>query len=160
MCPGKKSTGGKFMQVSITRKEYKTLLEILEISGWVLHSHKTEKDPRTQKFRDLEQKFFALAADMGYPDFFVYDEKLKSYSPTDIHEETIDVFDYIEEYDDDTFWDKLGEMLGFRDLIDQIGEDAVADMDPGERFMKIEEMSSRYFDEFFENGIKRLYVQK
>jgi MFS transporter, OFA family, oxalate/formate antiporter len=63
-----------FMQVSITKKEYKTLLEILEIAGWVLSAHKTEKDPRTQKFRDLEQKFFALAADMGYPDFFEYDE--------------------------------------------------------------------------------------
>jgi hypothetical protein len=59
---------------------------------------------------------------------------MKSYSPTDIHEETIDVFDYIEEYDDDTFWDKLGEMLGFRDLIDQIGEDACRGYGPRRTF--------------------------
>ena len=92
--------------------------------------------------------------------FFVYDEKMKSYFPTAIYEETIDVFDHIDEYDDDTFWDELSERLAYRDLIEQIGEDAAANMESGERVMKIEEIRSGYIDEFCEHGLERIYLRK
>lgn len=147
------------MNVPISKNEYKTLLEMLEIAGWVLSAHKTEDDPRTKKFRDMEQKFFALGEGMGVADFFEYDPDTKAYMPTVIYDETIDVFDYIDEYDDDTFWDELGDRLAYRDLVRQVGEDAFEKMDPSERFSKIEEIRSAYFEEFLENGLERIVMQ-
>lgn len=148
------------MNVEINKNEYKTLLEMLEVASWVLNAHKTEDDPKTKKFRDMEQKFFALGKDMGFPEFFEYDPDVKSYMPTVIYDETIDVFDYIDDYDDNTFWDEFGDRLAYRDLIGQIGEDAFEKMDPSERFSKIEEIRSVYFEEFLENGLERIVLKK
>jgi len=53
------------MKINITKKEYRTLLEMIEIANWVLFAHKIEKDPETDKFRELEQKLLSYAKDMG-----------------------------------------------------------------------------------------------
>lgn len=148
------------MNVSINKNEYKTLLEMLEIANWVINAHRTDDEPRTKKFRDMEQKFFALAKDMGFADFFEYDSEMKAYIPTIIYDETIDVFDYIDEYDDDTFWDELCDRLAYRDLVRQKGEEAVEKMEPPDRFADMEQIRSVYFDEFLENGLERIILQK
>ncbi len=54
------------MEINITKKEYETLLEMLEITDWILHAHKTDMPEETKPFRELEQKIFSLAKDFGY----------------------------------------------------------------------------------------------
>ena len=46
------------MKINITKKEYGTLLEMLEIASWVLFSHKIDEDPETKnltlRYEDLD----------------------------------------------------------------------------------------------------------
>ena len=73
---GPRCLQGVWMKVDISKKEYRALLDMLGIANWVLHAHRDVDAPRTAAYRELEQKFFKLAADFGLADLFEYDEEL------------------------------------------------------------------------------------
>jgi len=77
------------MKIDITKKEYRTLLEILEIVDWVLHAHHPEERSETRKYREIEQKIFSYAKDMGFENLVSYDSQLKRYFYTRKFEDTV-----------------------------------------------------------------------
>jgi len=66
---------------------------------------------------------------------------------------------YIDEYNNSTFWDELAERLAFRDLLKQEGEDKVREMSLTDRFQKVETIREKYFNEFHKNGINSISIQ-
>jgi hypothetical protein len=56
--------------------------------------------------------------------------------------------EFIEEYEEDTFWDELTNRLCMRDLIEKYGERALSEMDRHTRFEKEEELRVKYSAEF------------
>ena len=147
------------MNIKFSKPEYEALLEVIRMADWVIHAHRTEDDPRTKKYQELEQKILSKAAEMGFEKQIVYDKELKKYHPTAEYEEQCDAMKFIDEYDDDTFWDELTERLAFRDLLEQVGEEETKKMEPLERVEKIESLREPYLDEFDEHGITRLKIQ-
>lgn len=147
------------MKINITKKEYRTLLDVFEIADWVLHSYKTADDPETERYRVLEQKFLSLAKDMGFKHLVEYDAKTGQYFPTKRYEEESSVMKFIDEYDNETFWDELSERLAFRDLIMQEGEEKVRAMSLEERFQKVEALREKYLNEFQMNGLNRIKIE-
>ena len=99
------------MDMKLTKTEYRALLDVLVIADWVFHAHKTEEDPKTKKFRSLEQKIFSFAEDAGYEKLVKYDKKLKKHVPTEELEQNTIAEKFIDEYDNDTFWEGLAERL-------------------------------------------------
>ena len=51
------------MQIELTAKEFRNLLDMVYIGNWVLNS--TRGDDRFQVYDDLESKLFALARTQG-----------------------------------------------------------------------------------------------
>lgn len=147
------------MNVNMTKAEYEILLDVLHIADWVLHAHKIEEDPRTEKYRELGQKFFSLAQEMGCETLIRFDPKSEKYLPTAAYEDQAEVMEFIEEYDEDTFWDELGHRLAFRDLVREEGEENVDGMPWQERAERVESLCDDYMEEFSENGLDRVTIE-
>jgi hypothetical protein len=148
------------MKIEISKKEYRTLLDVFHIADWVLHAYKAEEGPETEEFRLLEQKILSLAGDMGFGHLVEYDAELKKYFPTREYEETSSVMDAIVDYDNECFWEELTERLATRDLIRQEGKDKVMTMDFEERLVKMETSRGKYEEEFERQGLNRLEIKE
>ena len=131
---------------------------MVEIASWVLYAHKTEEEPETVKYRDLEQKLLSYAKEIGLKHFVKYEKKLGKYFLTKEFEDKSAFMDYIDDYNNDTFWDELINHLSLRDLIRQEGEEKYRGMSLMERFLKEEPIREKYYNEFQMNGLNNIRI--
>jgi len=148
------------MKIDFTEQEYRLLMDLLEMSDWLLHAHFTEEREETEKYSALMQKIYACAEEMGCGNLVEYDDKLNSYFATSEYEESGEYMSFIEEFEEDAFWDGLSHKLAFRDLLDQEGEEAIENMDMVERAAKLLDLQSWYEEEFNENGLSNIRIVK
>lgn len=151
---------GVIVKINITKKEYRLLLDVFSIADWVMTSHKTEKDPRVEPYQKLEQKFLALAKDFGFKDLVEYDKKAEKYYPTARYEQMKTDRQFIDEFEEDVFWETLATRLAIRDLLMEKGADALSKMDFSDRFIEEETIADKYDQEFVENGVNNLVLSK
>jgi hypothetical protein len=104
-------------------------------------------------------QFYSYAEDMGYGNHVKYDTELKRFFPTKEFEETSKYRDFIDEFENDTFWDELLHRLVERDLIKQEGGvKNVMNIDIRERFEKEEPLEKKYATEFEVNGLDNIRI--
>ena len=99
------------MNIELTRKEFRRLLDMVYIGNWILNS--TRGNDRFQDYDDLESKLFSLCRTCGM-DRLVENcegEELPSreFSDGGIHEAIMD-------YEDTVFFEILAEELARRDM--------------------------------------------
>jgi len=143
------------MKIDITKKEYRQLLDMVEIAEWVLNAYGTGPSDETKEYSDIYQKILSLAKDMGYENLITYDKDLDGYFATAEYEES-EHMRYIEEFEDDVFWEALPHRLAVRDLVKQFGEQKYTEMEFEERVSKILDLEEIYNKELEENGIDNL----
>jgi hypothetical protein len=148
------------MKIEITKKEYRLLLDVFHIADWVLHSYKMEEGQETEEYRNLEQKFFSFAQEMGFANLVEYDPEMKQYFPTREYDETNVVMEAIVDYDNESFWEELMERLAMRDLILKEGKEKVLAMDDDKRLAKTEKLRDKYAAEFERHGISRVVIKE
>jgi len=147
------------MKIEITKEEYADLLELFHIANWVLVSHKTQVDPRAEKYDAIIQKFYGLAGEMGRGDLIEYDPASGKYRPTKAFEDTSRSPELIDEFIDHSFWDELIVRFAERDASRQIGGYAqLEQLDHQGRHTVLDPIEKRYADEFNERGIDRLEI--
>jgi hypothetical protein len=88
------------------------------------------------------------------------DSETGKYTVNAVYEEQSRMMEFIDEYNNDVFWDELAERLALRDLVRAEGEDRIQGMGLEERLEKIETLRGAYLDEFHANGITRLGLQE
>lgn len=147
------------MKIELNKKEYRQLLDLLEISTWVLFAYNTEKEiPADKKPYDaLEQKLLSCAKENGCEDLVEYVDNLKKYFVSRKVEEGA-ARRFIDAFENDTFWDELIHRLAMRDFAWAEG-DIIRNMSREERFRKISLRESLYSREFAKNGIENLMVK-
>ena len=147
------------MKINYTKKEYRLLLDMVEIAEWVLNAHKTASSDGIKKYSDLYQKILSYAKEMGFENLITCDENLGGYYTTFEYEES-EYMRYIEEFEDDVFWDALPHRLAERDLIKEVGEKKYEEMEFVERATKLVELESHYYKELEDNGIDNFRFEK
>jgi len=147
------------MKIDITEKEYGILLDILYISDWVLHSHKIGMPDETEGYRNLMQRLYSYAKDLGYENLIEYSAHHEEFVPTREYEEKNDSMELIEEFENDTFWNELIERLVRRDLIRQEGKDKLLNMGVKEILEKEEPFRKMYSAEFEKNGLEYINIR-
>lgn len=147
------------VKIELTKKEYDTLLEMLYIATWVISAHDTEQKPEKRKYDDVEQKIMAQAKDFGMDKEIIYDKKLGKYFTTRDFEEKCHK-KFIDEYEDESFWDELVNRLAERDLLDAHTEKQIIKMDVWDRIGKVDNLAEKYLEEFEENGVLNLRIGK
>ena len=148
------------MKVHFTKKEYRLLLDIFSIAEWVMNSHKVGDDPKSEPYKNIEQKILSYAKDFGFENLVMYDKVRNQYFPTREYEDLETDRPFIEEFEEEVFWEELCNRLAQRDLLQKKGIQKVKEMDPIERLTEEDEIAEKYNIEFIENGLKNLILSK
>jgi hypothetical protein len=150
--------GGRQVNLNLSTEELRDLIIMTYMAEWVMDAYKTEADPRTARFKELEQKLLKLALEAGLNDLVMYDEDLKMHFPTRLMEDGT-AREFIDEYNNETFWDELANRLATRDFVKRYGSPEAAWNLPVERrFIELGEIEARYVDEFVDHGLERIKI--
>ena len=131
------------MNIDLTEKEFRRLLDMVYIGNWILNS--TRGDDRFEDYDLLQEKLFALCQSNGMRSLVQtwhgHIFPSRAYEDGGIHEAIAD-------YEDAVFFNILAEELARRDL----GLEAT---DP-EDFTELSERMEEYLDEFDKNGLNTI----
>lgn len=135
------------MELKLTKKEYRRLLDMAYIGNWVLNS--ARGDDRFGDYDRVESLLFAQAAGQGMESLAeVYQGEVvpsKAFVEGGIHEAIID-------YENAVFFDILAEELSRRDM----EEEHLDPNDTNELLARMEE----YMAEFEVNGTDKLIIER
>lgn len=134
------------MEINLTTKEFRHLLDLVYIGNWVLNS--TRGDDRFAPYDDLESKLFGLCRDQGMKVLVEkwngIDVPSKAYCDGGIHEA-------IAFYEDNVFYEILAEELSRRDMeYPEINE---------ENYDEIVVRMNQYMREFQASGLDHLVLE-
>ena len=131
------------MNIELTKKEFRRLLDLVYIGNWVLNS--TRAEGRIQDYDDVMEKVFARCLKAGMPSLIEISDSgvipSKAFVGGGIHEAVMD-------YEDTVFFEILAEELARRDMKSEDIEDD-----------NISELTSRideYIAEFEQNGMDNI----
>jgi hypothetical protein len=145
------------MNIELSTKEYRDLLDILHIADVVLSGHRREKNIRSKLHHDLLQKLYALAHDGGLERWIGYNEHVNTYVPTAEFEENSIAHVAIDEFVDHLFWDQLIGRLATRDAaLVAGGVDRLNALSDSDRQVLEGPIRQRYVQEFSTNGVGSL----
>ncbi|MBO7252341.1 MAG: hypothetical protein J6V25_06925 [Oscillospiraceae bacterium] len=130
------------MQIELTSKEFRRLLDLVYIGNWVLNS--TRGEDRFADYDNLESKIFALSPALSEPwNGTVIPSR--AFAEGGIHEA-------IAYYEDNVFYEILAEELSRRDMnYPEINED---------NYDEIISRMNGYMSEFQVSGIDRLILEE
>ncbi|MDD6158080.1 MAG: hypothetical protein PUC52_01435 [bacterium] len=134
------------MNVELTEKEFRRLLDMVYIGNWVLNS--CRDDDRFEDYDLLEEKLFSLCPEHGMRTLV---QRWRGHSyPSRAFEEG-GIHEAIADYEDAVFYDILAEELARRDMDAEL----LPQSDTEELARRIDE----YYEEFEKNGIDNVKVE-
>ena len=130
------------MQIDLTPKEFRRLLDLVYIGNWVLNS--TRGEDRFADYDNLESKIFALSPVLS-EEWNGTVVPSRAYTEGGIHEA-------IAYYEDNVFYEILAEELSRRDMdYPEITED---------NYDEIVSRMDRYMSEFQLSGVQHLTLEE
>jgi hypothetical protein len=147
------------MKINFTKKEYRTLLDIIHIADWVMHAHDTEGRTDTQEYETLFQKLFSFAEEMGYDDLIEYAKEDDKYYPNFNFESESLAENYIQEFENNSFWEELTSRLARRDVLKAKNAESAAELSEEEWFQSVIEAEEKWIKEFDEFDLDRIAVK-
>ena len=133
------------MQIELTEKEFRRLLDLVYIGNWILNS--TRGEDRFEDYDLLQEKLFALSSGVGMPSLVQrwrgHIFPSKAYEEGGIHEAIAD-------YEDAVFFDILAEELARRDL-------GLEEQEP-EDYTALNARIDEYLDEFERSGLSSVHM--
>ncbi len=144
------------MELKFSKSELKALVDLALMSDWMMTAHEVEDDERKDDHLKLLQKIYGFAHKNGMTKEIELMEDIKEYCPNAEWEDSSTARQFIDEFEEKTFWDELVERLSERDLNRKLkGKKAESFQQHMEIF---EEFSSKYFAEFSQNELENLEV--
>ena len=147
------------MNVSLTEREYRLLLDLVLAADWVIHGHRTDEPAEAEPYRMVLQKLLSLAPEFGLGDLVEIDERHNQYRPTRKLEKETGAWALLDEYDDRVFWEELIVRLAERDVASMPGKADVASMSGEDYERLVAPLEEKYAGEFHANGIDRLTLR-
>jgi hypothetical protein len=137
--------------IHLSDEQYKTLLDLVFLGNWMINSFRAED--RVEEYEELEQLILSKASDFNQNDYVIREGEDEVYFSTRQLEEEVDEF--IEEYDNFTFWDELSSRLASRDMIRIIGPVKTLTDEHWSIKYRIE---NEYKEEFEKNELKNINI--
>jgi hypothetical protein len=140
----------KLSSIELTSEQYKVLLKLVALGGWMGQGGVMGSDDAIE---DIQQLVLSYSKDFGMQDKVTYDKEIESFSPVDeLNEEFANV---IKEYEEENFWDQLIFRLSNRDALRDMEEEGLSEEDAYARF---EEYVEAYEDEFQEHDMDNVGI--
>ena len=134
------------MQIDLSKKEFRRLLDMVYIGNWILNS--TRGDDRFADYDDLESKLFALCREQGM------DTLVERYEGTDVPSRAFSdggIHEAIMAYEDTMFFEILAQELALRDMD--------SDAPTPENVDELRERMDTYLGEFEQHGTDNITVE-
>lgn len=152
-----KATTTKTISVPFTKKQFFALMKAVYLGNWMANAVRTNDIVR--EYEEIEHYIFSLAPQFGYDKYMDHDvEDGDAYYPTGEFEETTDVGEQHDNYNDEIFWQELADCLAERDFHEIYSEEEIGDMSDEERFTKFYECVDAVNLELENHGIERLRI--
>ncbi len=133
------------MELKLTKKEFRRLLDMVYIGNWILNS--TRGDDRIKDYDRVESLLFLRAAQEGMPSLAeIYEGEIvpsRAFAEGGIHEA-------IMQYENDVFFDILAEDLARRDMDDPPIDES--------NYSELARRIDAYISEFEEHGTDNILV--
>jgi hypothetical protein len=135
------------MNIELTEKEFRRLLDIVYIGNWVLNS--TRGQDRIADYDDVESKIFGYCKDSGMSAIV----DVTGDGPVPSAEfENGGIHEAIADYEDTVFFEILAEELARRDMdFEQISP---------ENWTELTSRIDAYIEEFEQNGMDNIVLEK
>ena len=146
------------MKINFTKKEYRSLVELLEIASWVTTSHIVDANDEPKKYNDLIQKIYSFSKEMECLDIIEHSKELDGFYPTREFEEDSEVRQYIEDFEEDTFWAELISKLSGRDVLNKYNIKSLSELETDQRIDALYESDVKWEEEINRFGLERLGV--
>lgn len=148
------------MKIEINKKEYRSLLDLLLMADWIMHSHEEEEGKPENDIDKLIRKLHSFATEFGMDDLIELDSKIDKYFPTQKFEEETKSQEFFEEYDEQIFWDELIGRLAQRDALEKMPLGDNPTEKELEKFLEIQfQIEETYAEEFSGNGLSNLLLK-
>ena len=135
------------MTIELTDKEFRRLLDLVYVGDWILNSARGED--RFEDYDLLQEKLFAMCPQAGMHSLI---ERWQGHVfPSRAYEEG-GIHEAIADYEDAVFFDILAEELARRDM--ELANESEED------YRELERRMEEYLDEFDENGLDDLFLDK
>ncbi len=142
------------MEIQFSRKQFATLLKSVYLGDWLVNAIRAPGN-YIPEFEDFEQFLLSLAYESNLRDMVEFHPTLSRFFLKDDVYEKLQPF--IDEYDDEAFWDGLVDRLADRDFSETYG-DSVKRMDQDERIEKYHAFVDKYEAEINAHGVDRLRI--
>ncbi len=143
------------VKIGFKKEEFLRLLDMVNIADWVIHSFTTGEGKDTKEYRELQAKIFSYAQEYGLDD--LVEQFGESYEPSRKFEDDSPAFDFIEEYEEEVFWDELIDRLTQRDMGEIYGEEWLDEiLENEDLFREYQQKLLEYEEEFEKYGVDRL----
>ena len=133
------------MNIELSKKEFRRLLDLVYIGNWILNS--TRGSDRFSDYDRVESKLFSLCRGIGMDTLVEKwegeDVPSRAFADGGIHEAIMD-------YEDTVFFEILAEELARRDL-------GLETTDP-EDFTELQDRMEEYLAEFDKNGLNTINI--
>ena len=146
------------MKINFTKKEYRTLIKLIQISDWVINSHRHRGDSAVENEAAVVQKIYSHAKEMECEDLIMYSKELGEFFETQYAEFDSEARRYIEEYDEETFWAELIDRLSKRDVMSKTTEEEFLRMPQEEKIRLFCDAEEPWEKEVQEHGLKRIGI--
>ena len=134
------------MELNLTRKQFRRLLDMVYIGNWILNS--TRGEDRFKDYDEVESLLFARAALEGMPTLAeLYEGEIipsRAFAEGGIHEA-------IMEYENNVFFDILAEDLARRDMNDVPIDES--------NYAEFAQRIDSYIDEFEAHGTDNITIE-
>ncbi len=147
------------MKINLTNKEYRILLDLLEMARWMIDSYKSEPEPEDKEHIRVCNKLLSFAEKFGFGNLVEYVEDVKEYCGTREFEDTTAARKFINDYDEDNFWTELAIHLADRDLLRREGIEKLQQMSAEDTMMKFWTLEGTYLEELSEHGLEHVEVK-
>jgi len=148
------------MKINFTKKEYRSLIDALDIAHWVINAHRTGIGGEPKEYADLIQKIYSYSKEMGCEDLIEFNKSLGGYFSTREFEDNSESRVYIEKFEQDTFWSELISNLADRDVFNKFKVDSFSEISTEDRIPAMCEAESKWENEFEKYGLDRICTKE
>lgn len=138
--------------IELSHSQLNHLLELVYLGEWMRQAHST--DTYNVELENLEQELYAVAYNEGLDECAEFDKKLGGYVPSEELEAVCD--EYIEQYDEQTFWEELIIRMAHKKL------ESEGALTPGTKEYETTQQKyiAEFEKEFKEHGLSRVAIVK
>lgn len=144
------------MKINFTKKEYRTLVDLIFLGDMVVNGIRAGDD-NVKEYEELREYIYSFAKQMGCEDIIKFDKQFNQHFETREFEES-KVQNYLTEYANEVFWSEMASRLAMRD-IERIQRISAKELDHQEVLENVWSREETYLEEFEKNELKNVNVE-